>query len=373
MASLPEVPVDDRHRKELERSSDIRLARFIEGMNAMTHWRDRNVNALQKEAESNEWLKQHMAQVSAVGEQWGQGVQDQDKGVRTRDEVWKSLRPEWERVFSAESLNRLAELSAKLDLRVAGFENRLLAAAMGVEPVASSPWIARGNGLGVTYLEPPEEESSPPPATGSGEVGVLRQGLGDTRPPLTVCLRAPFQLVSTGSSRDGVAVIINDGGVALADGSGFVDTMTFAPILAGGGGSVALIVGSVVTWPQGCSSLSIEASLRFSASMRAMTILGGATCSCELVLFIAMSDGRQFLSTSFIGAATAPLLFFSNVFHAITPGKLSATGIALDGTAGNAQIFAGIRAFSAGVGIVGSSLARVSANFNVDSICATLS
>ncbi len=364
---------DERLDRALATSSDARLQRFMEGMNALTQWRERNANALEVEARSNDWLKAHVALVDDASDRWGKGVQAQADSAITNREVWKELRPLWMKAFNNESAAGLADIYSQLNLPLSGFEQHWLPSVLGGKPQPWSTWRGTASRLGLTYVDgvdTADTPAAPPPAT--EDVGTVRQALDDKPPVRSLCLSAPYQNSSSSSSRDGVAVITNRGGVDTQSGSGFIDTMSFAPVLAGGGGSVAMTIGRSVAWPKGYEALTVSVAFTFNASMIALAVLGGATTSLELVVLVAFSDGRQELQTSFIGAATAPLLFGCKSDVPQTTRTLINPNLALDGTSGNAIILAGLRGYSAAVGIVGSSAARVQANFVVNSICTTV-
>ncbi len=368
MAIPPKDSMDERLRRAIASDSDRRLQRFIEGANAISQLRETHVIALQREAESDEWLKGHLAVASDVVQRWGKGLQEQADGIRTGDEVWKELRPLWQQAFSTESEERLAAAFSRADVHSAEVEKLLLAAALDA-PVGSIPrWTAGRTLLGTMYVEVPPAPTPPAPTPPAGDVGTVRQGLDDAPMRQDVCVRRPFSATDPVESRDGLAVITNLGGVSFDSATGFVDSSTFAPLLAAGGGSITMTVGSQVSWRRGHRRLTIDSATQFSVAMRAVTFLAGATASCELVMFVVLSDGREFVQTSFIGAATAPLLWFSeSIVNAAR--TISIDDIPLNGDAGSATIRVGIRAFSAAVGIGGSSAARAGANFFVDTIC----
>ncbi len=363
--------IDERLKRALEATSDARLQRFIEGMNAMSQWRERTTKLLEAEARSDEWLNAHLARVSDVAEAWGKGLQEQADGVRTNNEVWKDLGPKWNAALDDVARASLGALYDRQDVSDGAGISRWVGALNDDPAEKLRSWRGQYSRLGLEYVfgDPPAPPASTTPPQ---DVGTSRQALDEKPPQLNVCQRAPYTSSNASQSRDGLAIIANRGGVDLRSGNGFIDTMTFAPVLAGGGGSVLVVMGSTVSWPKGYTSIDVTAAITWSASMRAIAVLGGATTSMELVLLVALPDGRQEILTSFLGAATAPLLFFSDVIVPPTTSTLGIFNIALDGSAGDAIVLAGIRGYSAGVGIVGSSAARVQANVRVDSICSLL-
>jgi hypothetical protein len=175
-------------------------------------------------------------------------------------------------------------------------------------------------------------------------------------PPMRICTVAPYEVAFPDAGTSGIAVLETNPIATRSDGSISVQSMTAAPVLAGGGTDSRALLGSTVKWPEGYGMMTLSATIRLDgASLYAITILGGATASAELLMTADLSiGGGQRVGTTPLGAAVAPLLWHTDLDLRGTY-TVSIPGIVLNGLAGEAQVVAGVHDNTAAVGVVGSS------------------
>jgi hypothetical protein len=292
------------------------------------------------------------------------GVSPQDR--QRLDDLWQAAR-------TGDAFDRVADWHAQAGASGDRLDIEWLEAAFPGHGAATQQWLATTGRLGIVALRPAPGDGgdgggAPRPAPAPAPIPSPH-----SPPPLHLCTVAPYETAFPDSATSGLAALSTHPRASVGDGHVSVISSTLAPVLSGGGTDSRALVGSKVTWPAGYARLTVTATVRLDgARLESLTTLGGATASAELLMTAALSNGGQFSAVTPIGAAVAPLLWHTELD---APGRylVKITGIALNGLAGEALVAAGIHDNTAGVGVVGSSLAETFISGQVESICLDLS
>lgn len=340
------------------------LARLVTANEFLTQWREKNLGPAHELLRDEPWIAEQADGVSRLAALLHEGVELERAGKTAASIFWRTqVEPLWSKVFSPDAHQRVSAASAKHRWPATGFEPQFVSHLLGLsplDPLRYSGAFAR-DGVVRLWQDPPEV---PPDDT-----AVVRQPLN---PPIARCVLAPFQRVSAVKADSGPTINVSSAGAALVDGSGFASAMTLALIAMGGGASAAAAVGAAIDFPPGYERLRVSADIDVSWAGRSMTVVGAATASVNLTLQAVLPDGRTLGTTRVLCALPAPVLWFQDGSDLLRNQRLETGDIELGGAPGPVTILAGVEVYTAGVGIGGSSGARMSANFTVRNVCVSI-
>jgi hypothetical protein len=356
----------DDFQSSLDAETIRRLERLVTANNFLSVWHEKYLGKALELEISKPWMKKHVEVVNRLGELIKKGAEGERKGSLSGREYWATeVLPLWNKSFTDKTHARIADLHARHALPASGYEHEYIAGILGLDNANRLTFLARHIKTGVSRFW--QDESTPQEE--DEDTGVVRQELN---PPFMRCAPPPFSMGGASKADSGPAINVSSAGVATVDGSGFVSAMTFAPILMGGGSAATGILGISSDFPSGFARLKASATVDVSYSGRAFSILGGATASINLVITVQLPDGRQVSAVRLLDAIPTAVFLPRSVSTVLRNQVIELVGIDLQGVAGPVRVFAGVQVFSAGVGIGGSSGARMDAGFVVKQICVSL-
>ncbi len=340
------------------------LERLVTANEFLVQWRAKHLGPAQELARAEPWITQHAAGIDHLTTLLREGAELADAGKVAGAAYWaEKVAPVWQQVFSDGVRKQIDDLHSRRAVPAAGFEDGFMTHLLDPGQGGPFDYSARHGKRGLTRLR------QEPPEPGQDETAVARQPL---TPPFARCVAPPFSLAAVSKADSGPAINVSSGGASTVDGSGFASAMTLATIAMGGGAECAVSIGTDIDYPPGLSTLRVNATLDVSWIGRSMTVLGGATASINVALHAFLPDGRRVSVTRLLEAIPAPLLWFVDTNQFLRNVSIRTGNIAVNGAPGPVRVFAGIEVYSAGVGLVGSSGARMSANVVVKSLCVSL-
>lgn len=358
-----DVPSDARLDEAIDADTKRRLDRLVNANAFVAQWREQHLGPAAELVKAEPWIADHAAGVDRLTTLLQKGVELESAGKVAASTYWaKEVDPLWRKVFSDDLRGRIDDLHSRYTLPKTGFEGGFMAQLVDWDLGSLDYSVRYGkHGAKRIWQDPPD-----PPRD---DTAVVRQPLN---PPINRCAGAPFVFGALTRPLSGPAFNDAGAGVALSDGSGFATARTFAPILTGGGASATMAVGTSFDYPVGYSTLRVSATLDVSWAGRSITILGGATASVNIVVRAFLPNSRIFQATRLLASIPAPLLFFSESTGVLLREHIEIGGIDVAGAAGTALVAAGVEVYTAAVGIVGSSGARMDANCVVRNLCMSL-
>lgn len=362
---------EDVFQSFLDADTSRRLERVVSANDFLVAWREKHLGSALELERSKAWAKKHVEAINRLAGLIRKGAEQEEKGRVAGREYWrKEVIPAWHQAFGDKVLTRVGAFHAKHAGALGGYERDYIAGLLGVGKDIPFEFVQRyKKNFGAEFWQDestPDDAAQPQP---DDDVGVVQQGVNT---PFTRCTPAPYPLGGVSKADSGPAINVSSAGVSNTDGSGFLSVMTLALVAMGGGSAATGIVGIDSAFPPGFSTLSVSATIDLSFAGRSMTVLGGATASINLTITAVLPDGRRFSAVRLVKANSAPLFWFSEVNEVQLDQVIELKGIDLQGIAGPVRVFAGVQVFSAGVGVVGSSGARMDASFIVKQICVSL-
>lgn len=340
------------------------LERLVTANEFLVQWREKYLGPAQELAQAEPWIIKHASGIDHLGTLLQEGAELSAAGKVAGATYWaEKVAPVWQKVFSDGVRKQIDDLHNRRAVPAAGFEDGFMTHLLDPGQGGPFDYSTRHGKYGVTRLwqDPPEPERD--------ETAVVRQPI---TPPFARCATPPFTLAAVSKADSGPAINLSGGGASTVDGSGFASAMTLAPIAMGGGAECAVSIGTSIDYPPGLSTLRVNATLDVSWVGRSITVLGGATASINIALHAFLPDGRVVEVTRVLEAIPAPLLWFFDTNQFLRNVSIGTGAIAVDGAPGPVRVFAGIEVYTAGVGLVGSSGARMSGNVVVKSLCVSL-
>jgi hypothetical protein len=363
MQHTHDAPSDPRLDEVIEADARRRLERLANANTFIAQWRERHLGPAAELVEAEPWIADHAAGVDHLTSLLEKGAELESAGKVAASTYWaKEVQPLWRKVFSDDVRGQIDDVHSRYALPRTGFEGEFMAQLVDWD-FGDLDYSVRYGKYGAKQFR------QDPPAPPRDDSAVVRQPL---KPPINRCAGAPFTFGALTRPHSGPAINDTSAGASLADGSGFASARTFAPIAMAGGASTALSIGTSFDYPSGYSTLRVSATLDVSWAGRSITILGGATASINIVVRAILLKSRMFQTTRLLSSIPAPLLFFSETSGAFFNQHIESGDIDVAGEAGTVLVAAGVEVYTAAVGIVGSSAARMDANFVVRNLCISL-
>lgn len=363
MTHTHDVPSDARLDEALNADAKRRLDRLVKADAFVTQWREQHLGPAAELVKAEPWIADHAAAVDRLTTVLQKGAALEAAGKVAASAYWaQEVEPLWRQVFSDDLRRQIDGLHARHALPMTGFEREFMTQLVDWDPGVFDYSVRYGKYGAKGFRQDP-------PDSPTDDTAVVRQPLN---PPIARCVGGPYEFGSLTRPHVGPAFNDTGAGVALADGSGFAVARTFAPIAMGGGASAAMAVGTSFSYPVGYSTLRVSATLDVSWAGRSIAILGGATASVNIVVRAILLDRRILQTTRLLASIPAPAFFFSESRGALLGEQLEIADIDVAGAAGTVLVAAGVEVYTAAVGVVGSSAARMSANFVVRNLCMSL-